>query len=207
MLSSFAAAQYRHPPARATSQPMTHKFELSSYGGHMWTFSRRVNTVNGIGDLDVENSPYWGIEFDINLDPGAQLALLYSRQDSELTFKRGSGGVKSEVTGLSVEYFQIGGIGGRKQGQSMPFGMITLGATRFAFDRYNDDVWKFSIMLGFGAKWYATDVIGFRIQATLPFAFTSGGIGIGCGGGGCFTTVGGSGIAQIGVSAGLTALF
>jgi hypothetical protein len=207
VLSSSAAAQYRRPPMRATGQPMTHRFEFSPYGGYMWTFSRRVNTVDGIGDLDIENSPYWGVELDVNLEPGGQLALLYSRQDSDLTFKRGSGGVKSDITGMSVEYFQVGGIGGVKQGNTMPFGMVTLGATRFAFDRYNDDVWKFSIMLAFGAKLYATDLIGLRVQATLPFSFTSGGIGIGCGGGGCYTTVGGSGIAQIGVTAGLTAMF
>jgi hypothetical protein len=207
VLTSSAAAQYRQPPVRTMSQPMTHKIEITPYGGYMWTFARRVTTIEGTGDLDIKNSPYWGVEVDFNLQPGAQLALLYSRQDSELTFKRGAGGGTQDVTGISVEYFQIGGIGGMKQGNTLPFGMVTLGATRFAFDKYNNDVWKFSVMLAFGAKVYATDVIGLRVQASLPFTFVSGGMGIGCGTGGCYTTVTGSGIAQFGVSAGLTIMF
>lgn len=204
MLSSSAAAQYRRQPARSPSRPMMHKIEVTPYGGYMWTFSRRVTTIEGTGDLDIKSSPYWGAEVDVNLQPGAQLALLYSRQDSELTFKRGAGGVTHDVTAMSVDYFQIGGIGGTVQGNILPFGMVTLGATRYAFDTYRDDVWKFSVMLAFGAKIYATDLIGLRVQANLPFTFMSGGLGIGCGGGGCYTTVGGSGIAQFGVSAGLT---
>jgi hypothetical protein len=207
VLAPPAAAQYRQPPKRTMSQPMMHKVEITPYGGYMWTFSRRVNTIAGTGDLDIKSTPYWGVEVDFSLQPGAQLALLYSRQDSDLTFKRGAGGGTQEVTEMSVEYFHIGGIGGMKQGNTMPFGMVTLGATRFAFDTFNDDVWKFSVMLAFGAKVYATDLIGLRVQASLPFTFVSGGLGIGCGTGGCYTTVGGSGIAQIGVSAGLTIMF
>ncbi len=83
-----------------------------------------------------------GVEVDVNLHPGAQLALLYSRQDSDLTYK--SGGIKNDLSDISVEYFQIGGIGGARQGKTMPFGMVTLGATRFAFKdiRAADDLWK-----------------------------------------------------------------
>jgi len=189
------------------SQPMMHKFEITPYGGYMWTFARRVNTIEGTGDLDIKSTPYWGVELDINLRPGGQLALLYSRQDSDVTFKRGGGGTTDVISSMSVEYFQIGGIGGTKQGKTMPFGMFTLGATRFAFDSFNEDIWKFSVLLAFGAKIYATDRIGLRVQASLPFTFVSGGMGIGCGGGGCSAVVTGSGIAQFGVSAGLTIMF
>ncbi|MCK5619955.1 MAG: hypothetical protein KAJ17_11165, partial [Candidatus Krumholzibacteria bacterium] len=65
----------------------------------------------------------------------------------------------------------------------------------------------FSMIFGLGAKIYATDRIGLRVQARLPFTFISGGAGIGCGTGGCYTTVGGSGIAQFDVSAALMLMF
>ncbi|MCK5407661.1 MAG: outer membrane beta-barrel protein [Candidatus Krumholzibacteria bacterium] len=209
LISTQAWAQYRQPPARSVSQPLSHQFEITPFGGYSWTFSRRVNLgfpVNQSGDLDFTSSPFWGVELDITLQPGAQLALLYSRQDTDLTFK--SGGLKKNVTSMSVEYFQVGAVGGVKQGNILPFGMMTLGATRFAYDTPGQgDTWKFSMIFGLGAKIYATDRIGLRVQARLPFTLVSGGAGIGCGFDGCYTTVGGSGIAQFDVSAALMLMF
>jgi len=202
-----AAAQYRQPPKRSMPQPMMHKVEITPWVGYAWTFSRRVTYLNNTGDIDIGNSPVWGVEVDVTLHAGAQLALLYSRQDSDLTFK--TGGIKHDVTDLSVEYFQIGGVGGVRQGKVLPFGMFTLGATRFAFKDLPaaGDLWKFSIVLGLGAKVYATDRIGLRLQATFPWTMMSGGAGIGCGSGGCYTTVGGVGIAQFLATAGLMFMF
>ncbi|MGD8413707.1 MAG: hypothetical protein PVF33_05720, partial [Candidatus Latescibacterota bacterium] len=173
--TTSAAAQYRKPPVRQMSQPMLHTVEITPWAGYAWTFARRVNYVNATGDLDIGDSPVWGVEVDVNLHPGAQLVLLYSRQDSDLSFK--SGGVTHDVTDMSVEYFQIGGIGGVKQGNVLPFGMFTLGATRAAFKDLPaaDDLWKFSVILALGAKFYPTDRFGLRVQATLPWTMMSGG--------------------------------
>jgi len=208
-LSTPAWAQYRSPGM--ASQPLDHKFEITPFGGYSWTFARRVTfgyPESVTGDLDIEDSPFWGVEVDVTLQPGAQLVLLYSRQDSELTFKSTPGGIKRDITGMSVEYFQIGGLGGVKQGPTLPFGMITLGATRYGYKDLlaADDTWKFSMILGFGAKYYPTQRIGLRAQVRLPFTFVSSGGGIGCGFNGCYATVGGSGIAQIDVSLGLMIL-
>jgi len=207
LFTTGAAAQYRQPPKRSMPTTMMHKLEITPWAGYAWTFARRVQYGNTTGDLDITNSPVWGIEVDVNMHPGAQLALLYSRQDSDLTFK--SAGLKQDVSDISVEYFQIGGIGGTRQGKMLPFGMITLGATRFAFKDLPaaDDLWKFSIILGFGAKYYPTSRIGLRIQATLPWTMMSGGAGVGCGSNGCYTTVGGVGIAQFLATAGVMFLF
>lgn len=207
MLAPNAMAQYRQPPRRNMPSPMTHQLEITPWGGYAWTFSRRVSYLNGTGDLDIGSSPLWGVEVDVNLHAGAQLALMYTRQDSDLSFK--TGGVNNKVTDLSVEYFQIGGVGGVRQGDLLPFGMVTLGATRFAFKDLPaaDDLWKFSIILALGAKVYPTDRIGLRIQATLPWTMMSGGAGIGCGPGGCYTTVGGVGVAQFLATAGVMFMF
>jgi hypothetical protein len=202
-----AAAQYRRPPQRAMPQPMMHQVEITPWAGYAWTISRRVTYLDSTGDLDIGSGPAWGVEVDVNLHAGAQLALSYSRQDSKFSYK--SSGVKTDVSDLSVEYFQIGGIGGVRQGKVLPFGMVTLGASRFAFKdiRAADDLWKFSIVLGLGAKVYASERIGLRVQATLPWTMMSGGAGIGCGYGGCYTTVGGVGVAQFLATAGLMFMF
>jgi hypothetical protein len=209
-IATPAAAQYRQPPVRSYGEPLSHQLEITPFGGYMWTFARRVSIpppANKTGDLDVDDSPFWGIEVDVTLHPGAQLALLYSRQDSDLTFK--SSGIKNEISGVSVEYFQIGGLGGTKQGKALPFAMFTLGATRFDYKDVPqaDDTWKFSIILGFGAKYYVNKRVGLRVQGLMPFTFVSGGGGFACGTGGCYTTVGGSGVAQINVSGGLIFMF
>jgi hypothetical protein len=144
---------------------------------------------------------------DVNAKPGMQVRLLYQRQDSELTFKQA--GVTDVMGDVSVEYWQIGGVGGLMNDQNiMPFSMLTLGATRYILSnlkpRYSavenpDDVWKFSIILGLGAKFYLSERVGLLVSGRMPFTFTSGFLGIGTGG----LSVGGTGIVQFDVSAGL----
>lgn len=85
LITTAAAAQYRQPPKRNMPTTMMHKLEITPWAGYAWTFARRVQTVQSTGDLDITNSPVWGVEVDVNLHAGAQLALLYSRQDSDLT--------------------------------------------------------------------------------------------------------------------------
>jgi hypothetical protein len=210
LVSTCSFAQYRQPP-RAQSQPMKHKIEITPFGGYSWTVSRRVNLAYPeptTGDIDIASSPFWGIELDVNIQPGGQLVLLYNRQDSDLTFKR-QGYAKQTVSGLSVEYFQVGGIGGVSEGNIFGFGLFTLGATRYAYKNIQaaDDTWKFSVIFGLGAKIYFSERLALRVQGRMPFTFFSGGAGIGCGTGGCYTTVGGSGIAQFDIGGGLAFLF
>ena len=210
-VATCALAQYRQPTMKPQSQPFAHNIEITPFGGYSWTISRRVSYAYPqpvTGDIDIASSPFWGVEVDITLQPGAQLALLYSRQDSDLTFNR-QGYAKQTITGMSVEYFHIGVVGGTKQGNIFPFGLFTLGGTRYAYDDVSivDDTWKFSIIFGLGAKMYVSQRVALRVQGRMPFTFFSGGAGIGCGFNGCYTTVGGTGIAQLDLSAGLAFCF
>lgn len=182
---------------------MDHKVEIIPYYGWMWTWSRDVVApIRGVGEIDIKDSSVWGVEIDVNVRPGAQLALLYSRQDSELLFRQGP--LEEKVSDLAVEYYHIGGVGGHKQGKVMGFGQFTLGATRYNFKDTNiSDDWRFSVIPALGAKIYASERIGIRLQGRLPITFFSGGAGFGCGSGGCSTFIGGSGITQLDVNAGL----
>jgi hypothetical protein len=210
---SQAGAQPRR--ARAPGVPgQDHKAEISFFGGYSWTFSRNVCGIQ-CGELDVKSSGFWGISGDINVMPGTQLSILYNRQDSDVTFRSDFTRVRETITDVAVEYYHVGVLQGVPMGMVVPFGGATLGATRYAYGTVTppagtpfspDDDWKFSIILQGGAKVYLSDRLGLRAQARLPFVFWSGGLGIGCGTGGCGTSLVGYGMAQIDVSAGLMLL-
>lgn len=192
-----------------TFQQPQHRFEIIPYYGYAWTVSRGANfgAPVGSGDVDIKSSDMWGVMVDINAKPGAQVRLLYQRQDSDLTFKQA--GVTTKIGDVGVEYWQIGGVGGLMNDQNiMPFSMLTLGATRYILSDMDplfspvpnpDDVWKFSIILGLGAKFYLSERVGLLVSGRMPFTFTSGFLGIGTGG----LSVGGTGNVQFDVSAGL----
>jgi hypothetical protein len=188
-------------------QPQKHKIEITPYVGYTWTSGLDVRIDDTFGKLDIANSQSWGLEVDVNVQTGGQFTLLYQRQDSDLTFQP-TGTLKETLGDISVEHFQIGGIGGVQNGKVMPFGLFTLGATRLAAkSRLSSDVWKFSLMLGFGAKIYLGEHIGIRVQARLPWVVVDGGGALACGGGGCFVSLGGSGFVQPDVGVGLMLLF
>jgi hypothetical protein len=203
-------AQRRQPPRNQGwgVQQQQHRLELLGYGGYLWSSSIDAYYGTEYGSLDIKSGTIWGIEADVSVRPGAQMVLLYSRQDSELGFTRG-GGRDDLTSDIAVEYWHIGGMSGVQRGNIMPFGMFTLGGTRFIpkFEGASGDEWKFSILLGVGAKIYVNERIGLRVQGRLPWVILSGGAAIGCGSGGCFTSFGGSGIVQADVSGGLFVMF
>ncbi|UCH84298.1 MAG: hypothetical protein JSW50_01015 [Candidatus Latescibacterota bacterium] len=188
-------------------QPQKHKIEITPYVGYTWTSSIDARVDSVLGSLDIESSVSWGIELDINVKPGGQITLLYQRQDSKLIFQP-AGALKQTLGDLTVEYFQFGGIGGVQKGKVMPFSIFTLGATRFAGQSpLTSDVWKFSLILGIGAKFYLSEHLGIRVQARLPWVLIDGGGAVACGGGGCAIALGGSGFVQPDVGVGLMLLF
>jgi hypothetical protein len=89
----------------------------------------------------------------------------------------------------------------------MPFGMVTLGGVKYSFDQLGyEDMWKFSMILGLGAKFYVNEKIALRVQGRMPFAFLGSSVGFGVGTGGAYAGVSGYGIAQFDVSIGLAIL-
>ena len=126
-----------------------------------------------------------------------QVRLLYRRQDTQLTFKHlGSTDTLGDV---AVEYWHVGGVGAKSMNNDkvMPFGSFSLGGTRYAVDV--GDEWKFSIILGLGAKVYLNNRIGLMVAGQMPVTFTSAFLGIGTGG----LSIGGTGIFQFDLTAGL----
>jgi hypothetical protein len=165
-------------------------------GGYVWTVSRSASyNLNG-GDVDLKSGGYYGIAVDIYAVFFMQVRLLYRRQDTQLVFKRG-GGVTEDIGDMAVEYWHVGAVKGIQRGKVLPFTTFSLGGTRFAYDGGDD--WKFSVLLGLGAKIHINEKIGLMVAGQMPLSFTDTFVGIGTGG----VSLGGSGITQFDLTAGL----
>ncbi len=122
----------------------------------------------------------------------------YTRQDTRLE-NRGRYYPNLSDFDASVEYFQIGGVGEMPKSEKViPFGLFSLGATRFAQQNVGQgeinyaDVWRFSITAGLGVKILASERFGLRLQARALMPIDFAGVGIFCGMGGCSGGVGGA---------------
>ena len=185
--STSGSSPQQAPPPRVDIIPM---------GGYVWTVSQSATYSGFGGDMDIKSDGFWGIALDIYKVPAVQIRLLYRRQDSQLEFRR-AGGITDDLGDVAVEYWHIGAVKGIQKGNVKPFTTLTLGGTRYVFDSGDD--WKFSIILGLGAKIHLKEKLGLMITGQMPYSFTSAFLGIGTGG----LSVGGSGIAQFDVAAGL----
>lgn len=183
-----------------------HKADIVVLGGYAFTTAQDVVlNYSSAGELDVEDAAFYGVALDFNLvrQPGkeGQLRLMWRREDSDVTFRAFTPGDPSISRECAVEYYQIGGVGGVRKGNVLPFGMVTLGATRLAVE--NTDEWKFSMIFGLGAKIYSSGKIGFMIQGNWALTFTDawGGVTVGTGGAG--VGISGTGISQFDIGGGV----
>ena len=174
------------------------RVEVVPFGGYVWSFGKDFYYGTVGGTLDFKDSGYFGVNLDVSVRPGSQVRLMYRRQDTEVVFRDA---FDQQTFDAAIEYWHIGGITGVQRGNMLPYGMITLGGTRYLAQ--DDDVWKFSMIFGLGAKIYTNGKFGLQVQGSFPFTIIDGGGSISCGGGGCFTSIGGSGLSQIDVSGGL----
>lgn len=185
-----------------------HRFEITPFAGYVWSASVNGSINDGTtirsGEFDLKSSGFYGVAVDINAKPGFQLELLWQRADTELEFK-GVSGVKQSLGDVAVEYWQIGGVTGVQRENIMPFTSFSLGGVRLA-PKDGDDVWKFGVILGLGAKIYLSEKIGIRLQGRLPWIITDFGAGLGIGTGGVSAGIVGGGIIQADLSAGLIIL-
>jgi len=180
---------------RQRSAPEPARLDITLMGGYAWTVSQSA-TYSGVGgDVDLKSGEFWGIALDINANQFAQLRLLYRRQDTQVTWKQA--GTTEDLGDMAVEYWHIGLVKGMTKGKVKPFTTISLGGTHFIAD--GADNWKFSAILGLGAKMYVSPKIGFMLAGNMPISFTNAFVGVGMGG----LSIGGSGIVQFDLAAGI----
>lgn len=161
------------------------------------------------GDINVKDRGNFGFIINTTVRYGYQFEFSYSRQETELELREFPSGRKRDLFGMAIEYYQIGGLAQRGDpsgyGEVMPFGLVTLGLTRF--DPYKagySDEWRFSAAFGIGSKFYFSERLGLRLQARVLIPFQLSGMGAFCSSGDCSFTFGGSSsILQGDVFAGL----
>jgi hypothetical protein len=171
------------------------RFELTPIVNYVWTAKIPAYGYDTNGDVDIGNSASWGIVADIDIHYEAQLELLYNRQDSYAEYVTYPGGIQLEKVDVAVEYYQIGGLYRRPMENIDPFFLFTLGATRYApkTSEYRD-AWKFSFIVGLGAKVWLSDNIGLRFQGRLLLPTLWSSTGFWCGTGGCGLGFGGGSV-------------
>lgn len=186
-----------------------HRFEITPFAGYQFLGSTDVYYGSIYGDVDIKDDMVFGFSINVPAMYGAELELFYSRQDTRLDFDGGAFGTDETLFDMSVEYFQIGALRGVQQGNLLPFGVFTLGATNFNPKQQGlESEWRFSFTFGLGAKAYLSEKIGLRIQGTLlmPVQWAGGSVYFGTGGSGVGVSAGTS-LIQIDVRGGLIILF
>ena len=202
-LASFLAIGLLAPAVSRAEGIPEHRYELGASAGYGWTFAREVVFNNTGGVADVKDGAHWGGTIDTYVQDGKAVRLLYQRQESKLTYQP-RGLQKFDVADIAVEYFQLGGLAGTPKGNLLPYGMFTLGATRLSYSNIDaDDNWRFSMILGFGAKAYVSPKLGVQVEGQIPYTWIDGGGSVACGSFGCVSTVGGTGVGQANVGGGL----
>ncbi|MCF6361208.1 MAG: porin family protein [Cyclobacteriaceae bacterium] len=182
------------------------QIEINAYGGYV-PGSKTSYSYNGYR-LRIDGGGNFGVGISKVLPTGMAIELGYSNFQSTL---KQDGGIIDIVKpqDITVEYYQLGVLKPLMEGETfIPYGLFSLGASRFAPKEENEDHWRFAINAGLGMKYFLSDKVGIRIQARLlmPLYFQGAGFGcsIGTGGSGCGTGIGmGSEIIQADFTGGI----
>lgn len=184
----------------------TAQIELNAYGGYV-PGSKTAYSYNGYR-FRIDGGGNFGVGLSKTLPTGIAVELGYSRFESTL---KQDGGIIDIINpqNIIVEYYQLGALKPLMEGETfIPYGLFSLGASRFAPEEATQDYWRFAINAGLGMKYFFTDKVGIRLQARIlmPLYFAGAGFGcsIGTGGSGCGTGIGmGSEILQADFTGGI----
>lgn len=169
------------------------QIEIAPFIGYM--FGGRLNYYQG--ELKIADNVDYGVSLIVpDISWGTDLEINYTRMDSRANFRPNDNYPDYDPAefDVSVNYIQIGALkafGG--EDKFKPFGSFSAGATIFAPKNNIDNVWRFSITLGLGAKYWISDRVGIIIRGRLMIPMIFGGVGgyygIGSGGTGGGLTV------------------
>ena len=159
------------------------KIEITPMFGY--TFNGSVDAF--AGKLDMKDDMSYGGQLSFGLSNGNMLQLSYQRNDANLIFRPYRGTIlPSERYKMGAEHYQVGFVKELANGETVPFGLVSLGTTRYfeksgAFSNH----WSFSGSLGGGVKKYFSERFGIKLQASLILPMELRGGGFFCGPYGC----------------------
>lgn len=149
-------------------------------------------TFNGaydgyVGKLDMKDDISYGGQLSFGLSSGNVLQLSYQRNEAKLNFRPYRGvEFPADQYDMGVEHYQLGFVKELSRGTTVPFGLVSLGASRYfaKSDGFSDHV-MFSGSLGGGIKKYLSERVGIKFQANLILPMELSGGGFFCGPYGC----------------------
>ena len=138
------------------------------------------------GDANIIDTKNYGFYFvfPLPVGRGKQLEINYSRQDTQLELKTYQSGNLQEttqeiITDLTIDYYQVGGVTQffTRSKRFVPYGIVTLGATRYhpKSPEYTDDKWMLAVTFGGGIKIFFREKIGLRFQGRMLLPINWGG--------------------------------
>jgi opacity protein-like surface antigen len=182
-------------------------FELTPFAGYTWggEFSDAVT-----GDtLKVDENNDYGLMIDFRSDDRAQYELYLCRQSTSLKSSQVLTG--SPHFDLDIVYIHIGGTYTEAEGPVMPYVAGGLGVTHMVPKGPGlSTETKFSISIGGGVKFYATDHIGLRLEGRWFGTLFNGSGSVFCASGGgavCAINVQGDLFSQFVANAGVILAF
>jgi Outer membrane protein beta-barrel domain len=161
------------------SENVMAQIELNVYGGYVPP-SKTMYSYNGYR-LRIEDAGNFGVGIGYVTPYDVVVELSYMRFSSTLSQ---DGGIQDIVNDqpINVEYYQLGFQKAFQEGETfIPYGLFSLGASRFNPTEQREDAWRFAVNLGLGIKYYFTEKVGIKIQARMLMPLYFGGIGFGCG--------------------------
>lgn len=114
-------------------------------------------------DLQVDESPVYGIIFDIPLSYGLQLELLANEQQSQFSVDRGIFDPSRELDDVDIDFFHAGLLWQWGRGQVHPFVTGSLGLARIKPEFANAEE-QFSGSFAGGVKLLFNENIGLRLE-------------------------------------------
>ncbi len=141
------------------------EIELTGFGGYMLNTDLKTY----YGDYKLDNNVNYGGVLGLGLAPDMFVELTYMRQDTKVQYYYQNANAPLK---MSTEYYHIGTQKAMGTGNVKPFGVFSLGATRFYLkesygNAYEYAEWAMSFALGLGAKIMVSDKLGFRLQARM----------------------------------------
>lgn len=159
---------------------------LEAFGGWLWTGSAGYN-----GNLKVDDKGNYGVRAGISPNTGMVVEFEWNHSDTRVIAKN-VGNIDQDI---AMNYYLLGFNMEKAEGPAIPYGLFNIGVLNVKGQENNisadfSENW-FTVGLGGGLKYYISDRVGIRLQARFFLPMSFAGVGFGCGGGGCGSSVSG----------------
>jgi hypothetical protein len=148
--------------AAAPSSLAAQTVEVAPFGGYR--FGGDLYEVYTGTPLDIDGGPTFGGLFDVFLEPGLSVTVLFAHQQADIEGDGGPG-VGIDWPTLSVDHLHVGGTQAFGSGKVQPLLTGTLGLTRFG--SAGDSEIRFSMAAGGGVKLMPTRHFGVRLDGRV----------------------------------------